>query len=82
MNLNLSADIQLLAASSWWNLISSVQLSLRYIIPSVLMIVKSEAIAIIIIIIIIKTSRTGPSWENKIVYKLLTKPHKHLRHTN
>ena len=34
----------------------------------------------IIIIIIIKTSITGPSWKNKIVYKLLSQPHKHLRH--
>ena len=32
------------------------------------------------VIIIIKTSSTGPSWKNKIVYKLLTQPHKHLRH--
>ena len=34
----------------------------------------------LIIIIIIKTSSTGPSRKNKIVYKLLTQPHKHLRH--
>ena len=34
----------------------------------------------IIIIIIIKTSSTDPSGKNKIVYKLLTQPHKHLRH--
>ena len=34
-----------------------------------------------IIIIIIKTSRTGPSVKNKIVYKF-SQPHKHLRHGN
>ena len=32
-----------------------------------------------IIIIIIKTSSTGPSEINKVVYKLLSQPHKHLR---
>ena len=37
---------------------------------------------VIIIIIIIKTSSTGPSGENKVVYKLLSLPHKHLRHEN
>ena len=35
---------------------------------------------VIIIIIIIKTSSTGPIGKNKIVHKLLTQPHKHLRH--
>ena len=35
---------------------------------------------IIIIIIIIKTSSAGPSLKNKDVYKLLSQPHKHLRH--
>ena len=39
-----------------------------------------QRIIIIIIIIIIKTSSTGPSGKNKIVYKLLSQPHKHLRH--
>ena len=29
---------------------------------------------LIIIIVIIKTSRTGPSVENKVVYKLLSQP--------
>ena len=29
-------------------------------------------------IIIIKTSSTGQSWKNKVVYKLLSQPHKHL----
>ena len=33
-----------------------------------------------IIIIIVKTSCTGPSGNNKIVYKLLSQSHKHLRH--
>ena len=33
-----------------------------------------------IFIIIIKTSSTGPSGKNKVVYKLLSQPHKHLRH--
>ena len=33
-----------------------------------------------IIIIIIKTSSTGPSGKDKIVYKLLTQPHKQLHH--
>ena len=37
-------------------------------------------IIIIIVIIIIKTSSTGQSEKNKIVYKLLTQPHKHLHH--
>ena len=32
------------------------------------------------IIIIIKTSSTGPSGKNKIVYKSLSQSHKHLRH--
>ena len=41
--------------------------------------VASEPV-IIIIIIIIKTSSTGPIGKNKIVYKLLTQPHKRLRH--
>ena len=35
---------------------------------------------LIIIIINIKTSSTGPSWKNKVVYKLLSQPHKHLCH--
>ena len=35
---------------------------------------------IIIIVVIIKTSSTFPSWKNKIVYKLHTQSHKHLRH--
>ena len=35
---------------------------------------------LIIIIIIIKTSSTGPSGKNKIAYKYLLKHHKHLRH--
>ena len=30
--------------------------------------------------IIIKTSRTGPSVKNKVIYKLLSQPHKHLLH--
>ena len=34
----------------------------------------------IIFIIIIKTSSTGSSGENKVVYKFLSQPHKHLRH--
>ena len=34
----------------------------------------------IIIIIIIKTSSTSPSGKNKVVYKLLSQRHKHLRH--
>ena len=34
----------------------------------------------IIIIVIIKTSRTGRGGKTKIVYKLLSQPHKHLRH--
>ena len=34
----------------------------------------------LVIIIIIKTSSTGHSGENKVVYKLLSQPHKHLRH--
>ena len=29
---------------------------------------------------IIKTSSTGPSGKIKVVYKLLSQPHKHLRH--
>ena len=33
----------------------------------------------IIIIIIIKTSSTGPSRKNHVVYKLLSQPQKHLR---
>ena len=32
------------------------------------------------LIIIIKTSSTGPPGKNKIVYKLLTQPHKQLQH--
>ena len=36
----------------------------------------------IIIIIIIKVCSTGPSVKNKIVDKLLTPPHKHMRHGN
>ena len=32
------------------------------------------------IIIIIKTSNTGPSGKNKIVYEFLMLPNKHLRH--
>ena len=32
----------------------------------------------IVIIINIKTSSPGPSWKNKIVYKLISQPHKHL----
>ena len=35
---------------------------------------------IIIIIFIIKTSSTGQSGKNKIVYKLLSQPNKNLRH--
>ena len=35
---------------------------------------------IIIIIIIMKTVSRGPSGKNKIVYKLLSQPHKNLRH--
>ena len=35
---------------------------------------------VIIISIIIETSRTGPSGKNKVVYKLLLQPHKHLHH--
>ena len=31
-------------------------------------------------VIIIKTSSTDPSGKNKVVYKLLSQPHKHLRH--
>ena len=34
----------------------------------------------IVIIIIIETSSTDPSWKNKVDYKLLSQPHKHLRH--
>ena len=34
----------------------------------------------LIMIIIIKTSSTGPSRKKKIVSKLLSQPHKHLRH--
>ena len=34
------------------------------------------------IIIIIKTSSTGPSGKNEIVYKLLTQPLKHQHHGN
>ena len=34
----------------------------------------------IIIIIVIKTSSTGPSGKNNVVYKLMSQPHKHLRH--
>ena len=41
---------------------------------------ENHGYIIIIIIIIIKTSSTGPSGKNKTVYKLLTQPHKHLRH--
>ena len=37
-------------------------------------------IIIIIIIVIIKTSSTGTRGKNKIAYKLLSQPHKHLRH--
>ena len=37
---------------------------------------------IINISIIIETISTGPSGKNKIVYKLLTQPHNHLRHGN
>ena len=32
------------------------------------------------IISIIKTSSTGPSGKNRVVYKLISQPHKHLRH--
>ena len=32
------------------------------------------------VVIIIKTGSTGPSGKNKIVYKLLSQLHKHLRH--
>ena len=32
------------------------------------------------IIVIIKTSSTGPSGKSKVAYKLLSQPHKHLRH--
>ena len=34
------------------------------------------------VIIIIKTSRTGPRGKNKIVYKLPSQPHHHPRHGN
>ena len=37
-------------------------------------------IIIIIIIIIIKKQQHWPKWENKVVYKLLSQPQKHLRH--
>ena len=30
------------------------------------------------LIIFIKTSSTGPSWKNKVVYKLLSQHHKHM----
>ena len=39
-------------------------------------------INIFISIIIIKTSSSDPSGKNKIVYKLLMQPHKHLLHGN
>ena len=42
--------------------------------------VKAAEWKIIKIIIIIKTSSTGQRVKNKIVYKLLTQPHKHLHH--
>ena len=32
------------------------------------------------ILLLLKTSGTGLSVENKIVHKLLSQPHKHLRH--
>ena len=35
---------------------------------------------IIISFIIIQTSSTSPNLKNKIIYKLLSQPHKHLRH--
>ena len=35
---------------------------------------------IMFIIIINKTSSTGPSGKEKVVYKLLSQPHKNLRH--
>ena len=35
---------------------------------------------ICLISVIINTSSTGPSEKNKVVYKLLSQTHKHLRH--
>ena len=32
------------------------------------------------LIVIIKTISTSPSWKNKVVYKLLSQPVKHMRH--
>ena len=40
---------------------------------------QSEIFFYSIIIIIIKTSSTGPNGKNKIVYKFLSQLHKHLR---
>ena len=50
--------------------------------PWVVAFIININIIIIIIIIIIKTSSTVPSEKNKIVYKLLTQPNKHLHREN
>ena len=39
-----------------------------------------QNVRVIIIIIIIKTSSTGQGGKTKLLYKLLSQPHKHLRH--
>ena len=48
--------------------------------PTVIILAWYHGDELIIITIIIKTSSTGPSLRNKVIYKFLSQQHKHLRH--